>query len=118
LFWVETPGLPVLNIEFVALLSVFISWKVVSGKSEYSLSEFTEVRVGLFNLVPEILGEFNFLSSEKDLGASIENSLWSTLQENAKVGIFSTFSIFSHISDEHVELNVRAEWNKAFSIFS
>lgn len=118
LFWVEAPVLPGLHIKFVVGLGVFLSWEVVSSESENSLSEGSEIFVGLFDLISELLGEFLSLTVDENLGASSENSLWGTLKDSTKVGISTTLGRFGHISNEHVELDVGTEWNKALGLLA
>jgi len=61
LFWVETPVLPGLNIKLI-IFGVFISWEVVFGKSKYSLSKSSEIRVSFVNFSFKFFSEFLFFT--------------------------------------------------------
>jgi hypothetical protein len=92
---------------------IFRSIEGEASESEDSLSESTEGRVGFVNFGSEVIGEWNFLSIEEELFASVEDSLWCTFHEDGK----STF-LGSEVSDEEVEFEFRVEWNDDFSVFS
>lgn len=94
-------------------LGIFAGIEGESSEGEDSLSEFTEGRVGFVNFGSEVISEWNFLSVEEDLVASVEDSLWCTFHEDGK----STF-LGSEVSDEEVEFEFRVEWNDDFSVFS
>lgn len=111
-FHVETPCFPCLDIELVGL-GIFAGIEGESSEGEDSLSESTEGRVGFVNFGSEFISEWNFLSVEEDLIASVEDSLWCTFHEDTK----STF-LGSEVSDEEVEFEFRVEWNDDFSVFS
>lgn len=104
----KSPGLPGLHIEFVTFFSIFVSWQSAFSKSKYSLSELSEVSIGSVDLFLQLLGEFDFLAANEDLGASLEDSLRRALHVELEVSAVGT-----GISDEHVELDVRTEWNEA-----
>jgi len=111
LLGVKTPLFPGLDIELV-VAGIFALWKCAFGESKYSLSELSEVRVGLGHLLSQFLSEWNLFAVDEELAASGEDSLRSTLQVHAE-----TSTVFLHISDESIELDVRTEWNEAFNLF-
>jgi len=63
----KSPVFPGLNIKLIAILRIFISWQVAESASKYSLSEFTEVGVGLGDLGSELLSELLLLTIDKNL---------------------------------------------------
>ena len=117
LLWVSTPALPVLNIKLIGASWESVGIESVSGESKYSLSHLTEFGVGFINFFSELWSEVDFFSVDEDPGASGEDSLWGTLHEDAEVVVLWIL-VAVHVSDESVELNVRAEWDKALSFFS
>jgi hypothetical protein len=84
-----------------SLFWIFIGWEIIFSKSKDSFSKATEGLVGFVNFVSEFLSEFLFFTIKEDLAASVEDSLWCTLEDDLKVTICS-----AHISNESVILAV------------
>jgi len=61
--------------------------------------------------------EFNFFTVLQESGASTNDSLWSTLDNNPEAFIKIVVGvIIGHVSDEKVEFNVRGEWDGALDV--
>ena len=114
------PFFPVLNVKLVLwILCKDFRIKFAFGKSQYSFSHFTEWVVGKLNMICIFL-ERSFFTIYKDLIASIQNSFWCSFQEYTQV-ILSWFwlvNLLIHVSDKHVELDFRVEWNQCVNNIS
>jgi hypothetical protein len=104
------PGFPALHVEFVAwILSIDFRLKFVSSESKDSLTESSKLIISIVDVFSGLIIERSFLSVNKDLRASVEDSLGGTLHENAKavfLGLWVSL-LAVHVTNKHVELYLR-----------
>ena len=114
------PAGPGLHFKLVRVLGVLCGVQSALSESEDSFSEVGKGGVGAFDVFPVLIGHLNFLSVDEDFVASLEDSVRSSLEVDAEV-VFNFGGFLDggvHVSDEGVELNVRAEGNQTLSFFS
>jgi len=94
---------PLLPVTHVKLVSVgeLAHVKISVGEGKHSLTELTEVIVGLLDLLAVHFIEISLLAVDKDLGATGNDALGRSLEIDTQV-----FAVLLHVADEQVELLV------------
>ena len=104
------PVFPSFDIELISrTLSVNVSFKLVSSKSENSLSESSKLVICFINFLSSPLIKWFLFTIDQDLGASVKDSFRCTFHKYPKA-IFRAlrvFLVFIHVANEHIELNLR-----------